>query len=84
MCLCISQSSKVLGMSLLPLQLCSTVPLPRIFWFFASFPAGSWLCAVLVILHGGNASGPCPSPALVLSPAVPIPPANSSHGMLLR
>lgn len=71
-------SSKVLGMSLPPLQLCCTVPLPHIFWSFASFPAASWLCAALVILHGWKCFWPCPSPAPLLSLAVPIP--NSSPG----
>lgn len=69
-----------------PYPLCSFVSLSLFlifFWYFASFPAGSWLCAALVILHGWKCFWPLPEPCTgpePLSPSHQLFPANSSHG----
>lgn len=60
-------SSRVLS----PLQLCSTVPLPHIFWSFASSSAASWLLAALVILHGWKHFWPVPEPYTNAKPSCP-------------
>lgn len=54
-----------------PLQLFFTVPLPHIFWSFASSSAASWLCAALVILHGWKHFWPVPEPYTGAKPSCP-------------